>query len=65
MKMIEDSKGDIIDAEYFCSDFCHQDAAGDSYQGWYGCVEISTTQTCENPGCEEILNGIEDEDEDE
>ena len=61
MKMIEDSTGDIIDAEYFCSDFCHRESAGEAYQGWYGCVEVSTTRTCDNPGCKNIINGVEDE----
>ena len=60
--MIEDAHGDVVDTEYFCSDYCHREAVGDQYRGWYGCVELSYTQTCENPGCNNILDGIEDDD---
>jgi hypothetical protein len=58
---IEDKHGDIVDAEYFCSDFCHREAVGDDYRGWNGCVEISVTQRCENEGCGEILDGVEED----
>ncbi len=59
--MIEDNHGDIVDLKYFCSDICHQQAVSDQYKGWYGCVEVSYTQTCENTGCNNILYGLEDE----
>jgi len=58
MHMIEDDSGDVVDGEYFCSDYCHQEAVGDQYRGWNGCVELDYTQTCENIGCNNILNGI-------
>jgi len=60
MHIIEDNHGDVVDAEYYCCDFCHREAAGDDYRGWNGCVEISVTQRCENEGCDNILKGIED-----
>ena len=59
--MIEDNHGDIVDLKYFCSDTCQQLAVGDQYKGWYGCVELNYTQTCENTGCNNILYGLEDE----
>ena len=54
--------GDIIYAEYYCSDSCHREAVGNEYRGWFGCVELSYSQICENDGCNEILHGVEDDD---
>ena len=62
MHLIEDSHGDVIDAEYYCSDSCHREAVGNEYRGWFGCVELSYSQICENDVCNEILHGVEDDD---
>ena len=61
MHMIEDALGDVVDCQYFCSDFCHREAVGVDYRGWNGCNELSYSQTCEADGCNEILHGIEEE----
>jgi len=58
----DDKNGDIIYAEYYCSDSCHREAVGNEYRGWFGCVELSYSQICENDGCNEILHGVEDDD---
>jgi hypothetical protein len=50
-----DDNGNVIDADYFCSDYCHQDFArtnGWPYEGWNGCNEIQAPQWCANCGDE-------------
>ena len=39
---IEDSE--VLNYEYFCSDFCARQSA--NYAGWYGCVELEHTENC-------------------
>ena len=46
--MIEDSAGDLIDLEYYCSDNCAK--TSEHYAGWYGAVEIYTPETCNSCG---------------
>ena len=46
----EDKDGDLLEIEYFCSDYCADQSP--NYSGWYGCIEIYTPeicQTCETP----------------
>ena len=43
LHLIEDSHGDVIDQVVLCSDFCHQQFAGDDYGGWNGCAEVSVS----------------------
>jgi hypothetical protein len=45
VNLIEDSRGDLIDLEYFCSDGCAK--FSDNYRGWYGCVELYTAEVCQ------------------
>lgn len=51
VNLIEDSSGDLIELEYFCSDSCAK--FSDNYAGWYGCVEIYTAEVCQT--CETEL----------
>ena len=39
---IEDETGDVVDAEYYCSDSCAQES--DYYAGWIGCNELHTIE---------------------
>ena len=52
--LIEDETGDIVDAMYFCSDFCHRDyltiCHRDNYNGWNGCNEVMAPEWCANCG---------------
>lgn len=54
LHFIEDTAGDVVDAIYFCSDYCHKDychAQGIEYGGWNGCHEIhENPQWCESCG---------------
>jgi len=42
---VEDAYGDVIDTNYFCSDFCAQHSP--DYGGWYGCVELQADVLCD------------------
>ncbi len=55
INMIEDEQGQIIDLEYFCSDYCAK--TSDNYKGWYGCVEVEedNKQKCFNPRCNNLV----------
>lgn len=55
--LIEDNSGDLVEVEYFCSDFHAQ--THEAYAGWYGCVELDFGQKCSAEGCSEQLHGIE------
>lgn len=55
--LIEDAKGELVDALYYCSDACAKTHS--SYAGWYGCVELDFGQTCSAEGCEAQLHGLE------
>lgn len=48
INIIEDSAGDLIDLEYFCSDSCAK--VSDNYNGWYGCQELYTPEVCQTCG---------------
>lgn len=37
---IDDADGNVIDANWYCSDFCAR--ADHSYTGWNGCHVVST-----------------------
>jgi hypothetical protein len=44
-----DENGDIVDVEYFCSDWCHRHWCSDTgheYQGWNGCHEVDAPRYC-------------------
>jgi len=46
------------DPQPCCSDYCHQQVAGDDYEGWNGCHEgADYDQECAN--CGDIILGIE------
>lgn len=50
IREIMDTQGDLIDLEYFCSDWCHQnycDSNGYEYEGWNGCHEMEFTTPCQ------------------
>jgi hypothetical protein len=49
--LIEDSTGDLVDLEYFCSDYCAR--TSEHYEGWYGAVELYTPEVCQH--CETEL----------
>jgi len=53
---IEDETGDVVDAEYYCSDSCAQES--DYYSGWNGCNELHTIEFCQS--CNEQLYSIEE-----
>ena len=58
----EDSRGDLVELTYFCSDFCHQDwctDTGTTYEGWDGCHEIYSPAVCAS--CEEKLSYFDEE----
>lgn len=53
MFLIEDSSGDLVDAKYFCSDWCHHGwcaESGNEYKGWNGLHEVHAPQLCEYCG---------------
>jgi len=56
---IEDSQGDVVDHVVFCSDFCHRQNSGESYAGWNGCNEISTSEFCVE--CGHNVEGLDDD----
>ena len=61
--IIEDSQGDAVDCNYFCSDLCNQSFCGEHdlhYDGEYGQVEHDANVLCEN--CEEPLRGLTNQD---
>jgi hypothetical protein len=41
---LEDVHGDVVDYNYYCSDYCAR-TDGD-YAGWFGCVEIDAPVEC-------------------
>ena len=53
---IEDDKGNLVDIDVFCSDFCNQEYTKENYQGWFGAMEISFNTPCLN--CGKILFGV-------
>ncbi len=59
LHLIEDSHGDVIDQAVLCSDFCHQQFAGDDYGGWNGCAEVSVSEPCAE--CGEMVEGLDEE----
>lgn len=50
---IEDSRGDLIDLEVYCSDFCAKTSP--HYAGWYGAMEVEFDTTCAR--CEANIKG--------
>ena len=56
--LIEDATGDVVDAVYYCGDYCHQDHrafvaksfTNNDYGGWNGCNEVMAPQWCANCG---------------
>lgn len=50
-RLIEDTDGQLVDIDYFCSDYCHRDYCGRykiPYEGWNGCNEVQGPVFCEN-----------------
>jgi hypothetical protein len=43
---LEDTQGDIIDREYYCSNSCAETSP--NYKGWNGCHELDTPEVCQN-----------------
>ena len=54
--IIEDEQGDAIDCNYFCSDLCNRIHSKETYQGWYGCVELEFDDVCIN--CGNLIKGV-------
>ena len=54
---IEDKNGDTIDANFYCSSYCHELKEEDNYKGWNGCHEIDHDTPCNN--CNKTIKGIE------
>tara|TARA_R100001244_G_scaffold83372_1_gene64360 strand:- start:198 stop:422 length:225 start_codon:yes stop_codon:yes gene_type:complete len=55
LQFIEDKNGDVVDANYYCSNFCHEEKEQDNYRGWNGCYEAPDyTISCNN--CNEVIN---------
>jgi hypothetical protein len=57
--LVEDSFGDVIDVNVYCSDACAQTDAG--YDGWYGCQQVEFGQFCHREGCHERVLGFADD----
>lgn len=55
--IIEDERGDAVDAVPFCSDACHRDYAGAAYAGWSGCHETEFTTFC--AACGVVIPGVD------
>jgi len=56
------SRGDVDDLSYFCSDFCHQQWCRETntpYEGWDGLHEVEFTIECEE--CFDPIRGTSDE----
>jgi hypothetical protein len=53
---INDTHGNIVEAYYYCSDFCHRADTGEAYQGWNGCHENEFEETCKQ--CEAKIAGV-------
>lgn len=52
-----DTGGELVDISFFCSNSCHRDWCrenGHQFDGWDGCHELDTAETCQN--CGEIMN---------
>jgi len=54
--IIENEQGDAIDCNYFCSDSCNRTHSKETYQGWYGCVEVEFDDVCIN--CGNLVKGV-------
>lgn len=54
--LIDDERGDVVDAVYYCSDYCAR--SDEAYAGWYGCVLPPSATAC--PSCGEAIPGDED-----
>lgn len=50
-----DVDGDLLEIEYFCSDYCADQSP--NYSGWYGCIEIYQPEICQT--CEKPLSWVE------
>lgn len=56
LRLIEDTDGQLVDVDYFCSDYCHRrycDLYKIPYEGWNGCNQVMAPQYCEN--CKEEI----------
>jgi hypothetical protein len=52
---IEDERGDVVDYEVYCSDWCARTSP--NWDGWNGCHEIETSTVCASCGTE--IEGVE------
>ena len=46
---IEDDNGDLVELNYYCSDFCNSQH-NVNYDGWDGCHENQHAEYCANVG---------------
>ena len=53
---IEDADGQLIDYEYFCSDFCARQSQ--YYDGWFGAQELEHPEYCHT--CDKALSYVGD-----
>tara|TARA_R100000306_G_scaffold17783_1_gene21943 strand:+ start:50 stop:238 length:189 start_codon:yes stop_codon:yes gene_type:complete len=59
LHIIEDKNKQAVDQKVYCSDYCNKMDNADNYKGWFGCMEVQTSQKCERQYCENIVKGIE------
>ena len=45
VNLIDDTDGQLIDIEYFCSDSCATESK--NYKGFYPCVELDHLEKCQ------------------
>jgi hypothetical protein len=51
VRLVEDTDGQLVDIDTFCSDWCHRDYCARykiPYEGWNGCQELPSPAYCEN-----------------
>jgi hypothetical protein len=53
--LVEDSQGELIDLEVYCSDSCAQTSP--AYAGWYGAQEVEFNTLCAGEFCETVILG--------
>lgn len=53
--VIEDTQGELVDLEVYCSDNCAQTSP--AYAGWHGCMEVEFNTQC--VGCKNTVKGVE------
>ncbi len=64
VNLVEDSKGDLVDIEYYCGALCARDANVPEPSAWPGGMETDYDQYCASCG-DHITCGLQCEDHDE